>query len=332
MNHRNHTPNRFSRKSMRTFGLLAMCFAVGLTVGSSSVGQGQGTKRRFTFADRKGDAWNWRVQANSGSVEIDKAFTAKGDVLVVSKQQNAELSCQSIEGDLISEPDTANASKTRTNFDNLNLKGGVRLVQKEPLATDPADASLVATTTLVSESATYKIEGDPRFARLDFPTKVTVTRDEGTRVPRSPFELIGSKGVVSIRRTPKKGESALIAADLTGGVSIEVKRLTIVQDKKEKKETEKREIFRAKARRLIYTVLPKPIGNAVNQIDLLDDLDLSSSTDGEDGPEISGASKATLLLNEKNEIVSIKLFSEGENSVTTKIRPKTKKPGERQAR
>lgn len=135
-----------------------------------------------------------------------------------------------------------------------------------------------------------------------------------------------------MKRVPKKGASALVSADLTNGVSIEVKRLTIVQDKKEKKEKEKRETFRAKARRLIYTVLPKPIGNAVNQIDLLDDLDLSSSTDGEDGPEISGASKATLLLNAKNEIVSIKLFSEGDDSVTTKIRPKTKKAGGLEAR
>ncbi len=314
-----------SKTRLQAFGSVAMCLVLGLTVGAISVGQAQGSKRRFTFADRKGDAWNWRVQANSGSVEIDKAFAAKGDVLVVSKSQNAELGCQSIEGDLISEPDPANPAKPRTNFDNLNLKGGVRLVQKEPLATDPGNASQVATTILVSETAIYKIDKNPSFAKLEFPSKVTVTRDEGERVPRSPFVLTGNRGVVSVLRQPKKGESALTSADLTGGVTIELKRLTLVEEKGAKKE--KRETFRAKARRLVYSALPKPIGNAVNQIELLDDLDLSSSTDGEDGPEITGASRATLLLNAKNEIVSIKLFSEGDNSVTTKIRPKTKKPG-----
>lgn len=319
-----------SKKALRSSGLIALCLAVGLMAGTISVGQGQASKRRFTFADRKGDAWNWRVQANSGSVEIDKSFSANGDVLVVSKPENAELSCQTIEGDLISEADPANPGKPRTNFDNLNLKGGVRMVQKEPLAADPGNASQVATTTLVSESATYKIDKNPNFAKLEFPTKVTVTRDEGERVPRSPFALMGNRGVVSVVRKPKKGESALTSADLTGGVSIELRRLTIVEEKGAKKE--KRETFRAKARRLVYSALPAPIGNAVNQIDLMDDLDLSSSTDGEDGPEISGASKATLLLNAKNEIVSIKLFSEGDNAVTTKIRPKTKKPGGLQAR
>ncbi len=302
-----------------------MCLVLGITSGALSVAQAQATKRRFTFADRKGEAWNWRVQANSGSVEIDKAFAAKGDVLVISKPENSQLTCQSVEGDLISEPDPKNPGKIRTNFDNLILKGGVRFVRKEPLATDPDDASKVATTTLVSDSATYKIEKDPTFAKLQFPTKVTVTRDEGERVPRSPFVLTGNQGVVLVKRQPKKGENGLTNADLTGGVTIELKRLTMVEEKGAKKE--KRETFRAKARRLVYRVLPEPIGNAVNQIDLLDDLDLSSSTDGEDGPEITGASRATLLLNAKNEIVSIKLFSEGDNSVTTKIRPKTKKPG-----
>ena len=210
-------------------------------------------------------------------------------------------------------------------FDNLVLSGSVQFIQDRE-----------ATNSKGAKSSTHSVTSAPRMKYVIDPTNAAqaiITLEGGVKtvVKNSSSEaendivLTGKTGSIETIRDPEKGKDGLQKGLFSGSVGVDVAQTSILNDPNRTAEKPpKRQRFKATSERLVYTVA----GNnpeKMPQIELLDNLNLKSWQEEEEGPEITGATKATLILNEKNEVASFRLASGGGAGVSTRIKPSKKK-------
>lgn len=299
------------------FGTLALALAA---VGVSQTGGKRDGLLRF--ADKKGDKANIVVEARDLYVEPEVRFVAKGAVHAILVSQGADIRSDQATGNILSEPDPKEKGKKRTSFDNLDLTGNVRLELSQK-SKDRDGVPVESNTVATGKRLTYNIsKSDPKFAQIELSGGIkTITKGSSAKGVND-VEMTGSQGAFLTLRDPAKGEDGVKEATITGSVSINVKQ-RINTDKGPQNRT-----FIAKSDRLVYKKVDKSPSEAT-VIEMIDNLDLKTLQEDEEGPEITGATVLYLVLNDKNEVVSFKISNGSGGTVQTRIKPRKSKGGGR---